>query len=127
MKVYVLSVEGNTDFYHTVIGVFVYLELAEEAQRNLEDNDIAEGHRVYGRPVDGADREHGGDWTRDYTITEFEVDLLHPDSTLPRQSARGNDATVGAGDAPIVGPASIDVGGVGWLSDFDSRYRQGIG
>lgn len=69
MTVYVLKVEGNTDFYSDVVGVYRSYEGAQKAQRVEEDASIEAGEIVEGR-----NEEESGEWTRSFTIHQRDLE-----------------------------------------------------
>lgn len=76
VKVWVLTVEGNTDYYFDVVGVYATKELAEQAQHDAEQSDLAEGEYVEGLEEYWAQDDFANevDWTRSYTLQEIEVE-----------------------------------------------------
>jgi hypothetical protein len=74
MKVFVLRWEGNTDYTSGVSGVFRTHEAAARVRRDLENGEIEQGNRPYGREDDWHGKYTDAEWTVDYTIEELELE-----------------------------------------------------
>ena len=73
-RVWVLHVEGNTDYYSAVLGAYSTEARAIEARDADADDEETRGHVIEHRQDDDPSYHAGEDWSRCYGIEELELD-----------------------------------------------------